>query len=521
MAQLRSKPLADFLSALGLQPTDGDEDTKRFSITQRIEAESVTALQFETVKPFADSYGPAIELAEINIRDVQMISFLGEDFSADDLQAQQERLDSGDECILRVSISKELLTRAVLGVDGSTAIFFFFFSELLERTMPRDLVAFEDAVWGEEIEYRRILVGDTDIRRSGMAFEIVGTQSVGIPQAARQISVDTAESIRRMRDGRIGNVSLEHPWIRNLTPNHVQLDDGSMGSHLEKTFSSLHIRLCMLYLCDRARRKDIGIGPAEIQAEYGLVKVFIPESGLIAPTIDGKANEHFANLVNWCYQARDGDPVKHWATDRLKLARVRIALELEPYPDTDTDRALQLVRMIGNVWMSMESHWRAFIEDRLSKYLDEEHKLESIASDAVRNAGERSVALTKTLTDTMLAAVAAVIGAAIAAAFRPTFDEDLFRVLVLSYAGYMLIFPGIYGLSSQVNQYKSFRKSFQHDKSHFVNLLDQSRVDQIVGNRDKESNLTYWRTFRSTLGGFVLAAAVAVAAAFIVPAVVC
>jgi len=520
MACLQSGPLAELLEALGVQVAHvRHENAKMFTIDPDVEPASVEAFTFTIANRFKDAYGEATEVAEISFGALPVIDILSDDLSEEYIERGKSELGAGQQCRLKISINKERLVQEVLGHDAQGNVFFFFAS-LAERYISNEFIEFEEAVWGEATEYRRMIIGDLDVRRTGEAFELIGTESLpGALDPVPHLSPSIVENMSKMREGRSINVAWEHSWVQHLTPVQIELGGKSQGTNLEAFFSALHVQLCMLYLCDRARRRLIKSGHPEIQAEFGDLKILIPERNPIAPTISVEANQGFAKLVNWCYELRDADSGYTWAADRLKLVRVRMTIELERYPEGDRMRLL--LGAIRQIWDSMESHWRAFIEDRLSKYIDEEHKLESIAADAVRNAGEKSVALAKSLSDTMLAAVAAVIGAAIAAAFRATFDEDLFKVLVLSYAGYILLFPGFYGLMSQVSQYKGLKKSFEKDKARFVDLLGEPRVRNVVGGRDRDANSTYWRTFWWTFSGFVVAVAAAVALAFIVPAVVC
>jgi hypothetical protein len=169
---------------------------------------------------------------------------------------------------------------------------------------------------------------------------------------------------------------------------------------------------------------------------------------------------------------------------------------------------------------ALDGQWRAFIEDRLGQYLEQERQLETLVNDVVRKFGERSAALTKSLSDTLLAAIAALIGSAIAAAFKTPFNSGLFRVGMLAYAGYVLIFPGSYGLGSQVGQYIDESRAFEHDKRRFQMLLGPVRVNAIVSDRITKAGTRYWCWFGLTVEGYVLAIAAAIVAAVVVPWIV-
>jgi hypothetical protein len=130
------------------------------------------------------------------------------------------------------------------------------------------------------------------------------------------------------------------------------------------------------------------------------------------------------------------------------------------------------------------------------------------------------MALTKGLSDALLAAVAVLIGSAIAAAFKAPFNVELFRVGVVAYAGYVLIFPGLYGMSSQFGQFLETRKAFDHEQRRFNALIGEEKTDTIIGERVAKAEQRYLRWFWLTVLGYVLAIAGAAFAALKVPSIV-
>jgi hypothetical protein len=287
-------------------------------------------------------------------------------------------------------------------------------------------------------------------------------------------------------------------------------------------FAAAHIQLCLLYTCDRARRRPTGPGEWETLAEYRgsqvTVRVPLREAHPAEAQVTGTVTGGFASLVDWCYRLRDEDTTRDWAPDRLQFIQVRIAQVLEQVPEAD--RLTTLIGQITNLVSGLGGRWRAFIEDRLGQYLDKEHQLETVVNQTVITFGEKTRELTKGLSDTLLAAVAALIGSAIAAAFKTPFNAALFRVGVLTYAGYALVFPGFYGLGSQVGQFLEIARSFDHEKTRFDALLGTDRTNQTVGNRITRAKSRYWRWFCFTVFGYAIAIAAAIAAALTVPSIV-
>ena len=130
--------------------------------------------------------------------------------------------------------------------------------------------------------------------------------------------------------------------------------------------------------------------------------------------------------------------------------------------------------------------------DTLDGYAQKAHELDVEVGSAISAFGERTAAVTKQVTDTMLAAVAAVIGSFIGAAFSDNFNEDIFVIGMYVYAGYVLAFPGVVGISSQVAQFVQARQHYAARRKRFSDVLSTPRVEAIEGSRIKTAKRTFW-----------------------------
>ena len=104
-----------------------------------------------------------------------------------------------------------------------------------------------------------------------------------------------------------------------------------------------------------------------------------------------------------------------WTSERLPFVQTRIAQALEGV--AEERRLSSFVEIMPTLLNSIDRQWKAFIDDRVSTYLDRVHALEEIVADAVDGFSQQIGLLTSNLTATMLAAVAVLIGSFIAAAF--------------------------------------------------------------------------------------------------------
>lgn len=518
--QLITAPLASFLSALGL-PAEAAEEAEWLSVSAKVDGQAVNDLDYSVVEQLVNCYGRSLT-AGLLLRDLPELE-IGPGMTSEVFHQKQANIVGSNSYELQLRIDKPVLLDQVLGAEAARGSVHYFFATSVEGLFAQGLDKVEKTIWGDTTAARRLLVGDIDLQRSGPAFQIVGGANLTVPFAALPpLSAAVSASIERMQADREEQISWDHQWVQRLTPVQLQLDGHPGHSRLEQLFAAAYVLLCLLYTCDRARRRP---GPSSgwvSQPEYqgGQVTVRVPvrEAQPIGTQLTDAMTHGFADLVDWCYRLRDEGAASDWAADRLQFTQVRIAQVLEPVPETA--RLLTLVGQITDVTAALDDQWRAFIEDRFGQYLDKERQLEGVVNDVVIAFAEKTTALAKSLSDTLLAAVAALIGSAIAAAFKAPFNAALFRVGVLTYAGYVLIFPGLYGLSSQVGQFLEIGRNFDHERKRFNTLLGTEKTNQIIDNRVTRAKKRYWRWFGFTLAGYAIAIAGAIFAAIVVPSIV-
>ena len=112
------------------------------------------------------------------------------------------------------------------------------------------------------------------------------------------------------------------------------------------------------------------------------------------------------------------------------------------------------------------------------------------------------------LTQTILAAVAVLIASFIAAAFHSPFNTALFRIGVLTYAIYVVLFPGAVGLISSASSLRRARCEFDTRIGRFRQTLYTEKVTEIVGTRVCAAQRYYYRWL-----GFVVVVYIVVAIA--------
>lgn len=520
MTQLVSGPLAAFLAALGARP-EAVETSERLNISLTIAGQAVTDLDFAVVTDLLDAYGAAIT-ADFSLADLPELE-IGPALTAEAFAQKKANFVAGDPYQVEVRVDKRALLDAALGPDAAVGSVHYFFATSVQGLLAQGLGELERAIWGDATEPRRLLVGDTDVHRTGAAFQVIGGTSLagGLPLLPA-LSEQFRSAVERMRSDRQEQISWDYQWVQRLTPLQLQLDGEPGGSELEALLAARHLQLCLLHTCDRARRLRGADGGWQVQPEYrggqATVRVPVAETQPVPVPVTAAVTAGFAGLIDWCYRLRDEGTTRDWAPDRLQFVQVRIAQVLEHVPEPA--RFGTLVGQASDLLTALDDQWRAFIDDRFAQYLDKERQLESAVNDVISTFGDKAAELAKGLSDTLLAAVAVLIGSAIAAAFIQPFNAPLFRVGVLAYAGYVLIFPGLYGLGSQVGQFLEIKDSFDHQRRRFESLLSREKTDQIVEGRVTRARKRYWRWFGYTVVGYAIAIGAAIVAAIVVPSIV-
>jgi hypothetical protein len=514
---LTVEPLSAFLRALTLTE-QASETAGGLGIYRRVTGEHVRAMPFEAVARLTAAYGDAIRKACIKVEDLPELE-IHPRMTQEEFERQRDRLDPRIEYTLDLQVDKHRLVAAALGEKHVSATVFWFFASSVENVLSKGLQEFEEAIWGERVdEGRLMLVGDTDLHNIGPMLVIAGgAQLADRPPRPPTPDTSVLRRIERIRAG-VEHISWDHPFTARLTPVHLELADEPGLTPLEKLLASAFVQLCLLYTCNRARRPD---NSGDMHAEYrggsGAVAVPFPAARPIPAQVSGQTSTALVSLVDWCYHSYE-ESSRDWITDRLQFFQVQLAHHLEAVPAEQ--RLGTLLATVADVRMSLDDQWRNFIDGKIRTYLDDERKLEELVQKVVQAFGERATALTKSLSDVMLGAIAALIGSAIAAAFKTPFNATLFRVGMLAYAVYIVIFPGLYGIGAQLGQFNDIKQAFVTDTARFTTLLGSDSVSGMVDGPERRARRRFYWWLGLTIAGFVIAAAGAVVLAFVLPSAV-
>jgi hypothetical protein len=431
-----------------------------------------------------------------------------------DIASFRTRVATAPDIEVAVSIDKPRFVERLFGVEATGAVLFVFVAAF-ERELRSGLGAVASGLWAAHPGRLVVLVLDTDVDLHGRCLHVLGGASL-----PAQIDVSTLPSIAPAALERVAGlrdrlVGWNEPFGGMLTPWHV-VASGTGPHTLQAALDARLLDLTLLYTCDRARRLEDG-PTASIAAEFRgrdhVSTVLFAERDVV--DIGDLERGALLSAVDWVYEL---DAVTQerpdWAPNRLPFLQTRVAQVLE---GSSGDRRLAFVRELPAILEGVRWMWKAFIEEKVSSYLDEVKGLEEIVADTTEKLSGSIGDLAKSLSDTMLAAVAVLIGTFIAAAFDSPFNERLFRLGVLTYGGYVALFPGVVGLFSAWRQRCRAEDSFTYRRSSFEAALGANRVSDIVGERIDSVTQSFKMTLAAVAAVYVLLVVGAVVAAVAVP----
>jgi hypothetical protein len=515
---LSARPLAEFAGLFGVSDTDlaDVERAERLAHTFPVPGARAARLRPEDARRLVSHYGSAVR---VEFRTGDLIELVVDENVTDrDVKLFASAATSGSDYDMVVRVDKPQLVRQLAGPPGDTQVVLFLFAEAACTALARGLAAFEADVWADPRRRLALLVLDSPLEFDGDYLTVLGGPALAHAGEAVGRPAPDPQRLSVVLDARDWHIDWQTRWTRALTPWHFAVAGTGGHPRLVALLRSQLVKLTVLYTCDRARSRERPGAPPEIRAEYRgseHVAVLPIDEHEPLPEITDRDLAAVLRVFDWCYQreGRLGQP--DWVSDRLPFVQTRVAQALESRPEPTRFHAFATA--MPYLIEGIEWHWKAFIEGKVSDYLDRVQQLETLVGDTVDRFGQQASELVKNLTDTMLAAVAVLIGSFIAAAFDTPFNDVLFRIGVLTYAAYVALFPGAVGLLASSRQLARVRAEFNARRARYNEVLYPDKVDEIVGSRIHDAVRSYWQWFIFVILCYLGVVAAAVAAAMVVP----
>lgn len=512
------RPLAALFQILELDREwlAGAERPTRLAGVTPVRGTLVQNLNKTLLDEIATEYGTAVRLI-FRVGDLGVFS-LEPGYSADDLSALVAAAPTTPTFNFEVEVDKGALIADRIGETDAVLQRLYFQREALLRALRAGIVSIEHDLWPTPTLPLRLIVLDAEVAIEGEALSIVGPASGLALAAPMQPPVDRPD-LERLSERRAEYIGWDSELSTALTPWHFVYSEATGDAAIRAQIDALVVLFSILFTCDRARTLPTQGGPPRIQAEFrGREYVAFVPVLQSQPFKDLSEAQRTAvlGLVGWCYQTQaSGANDVDWLGDRLLFVQTRVAQALEGRPEAERERVFATA--MPQIFEGVQWHWRAFIEGKVSEYLDRVQTLEAVVAEAVDRHAERTATLVKSLTDTILAAVAVLLASFIAAAFKDPFDATLFRIGLITYAGYVLIFPGALGLFAARGHAKQVDDSFDAQRAKFDEALFPDKVAAIVEHRPRKARDRYNRWWWCVAGIYLAVVLSAVLASWLVP----
>lgn len=492
------------------------ETASVLSVEATVSAKSAKSLARLDVESFVDAFG---EAGSMWIRDGDLPELTIESgvFDARELERLRGSTASSN-LLVAIRIDKTNLVDRLIPDVGGAQVVLFLFAEAADRLLSEGPKAVQEQLWSDQTRRLVLVALSSDELIRGSAISVVGGQA--LHAAADECKRPIPDELERISIWRNAFVGWDSRIETRFTPNHFRHESPSSGG-LARRLDTLAVGMAAMFICDRARPVDGADCEEFVQTEFrGREHVaFVPVRW--TDTLTGATRSDVTaalDVVEWCYQPISGRADDHSIADRLPFVQTRVAQLTENQPAEA--RLDAFVRIMPVVLEGVEWHWRAFVEGRVNEYLEHVRDLESVVDSTVERLSDNTSSLVKRLSETALAAIAVLIGSFIGAAFKTPFNADLFRVGMLSYAAYVVVFPLVIGVSSIRGDVKVALRAFTAKRANLARVLGDDRVATLVSERDSKATNRFSIWMWIVVGAYVVASAAAVVAATEVPDIV-
>ena len=397
----------------------------------------------------------------------------------------------------------------VLGVQQTEKLNWlpFLFSVTFNRLINNGIEnpgEFEKEVWpSDQTQKCCVVIFDEEFSANGDFLDIVGNSASVAPNPALP-SAEKLELESKRFESRRKSVGWEYEWLQYSTPSRFTTvcDEQFDSQHIHKSLSILNANVATLFMADRVRRQN-GIPVATFATEKSRCEIpFLVPEDTASPALVSEHCKEWVDISNWAY----GDK---WEPDRLRL--VQIAVAETPGLRADAN-STDLLWNSPKIHEDLKWHWKTFISDEVEKYTAEERSLEAEVAETVDKLDAQVSTMTKNISATVLGAVGVFIGTFIAAAFKDKFNKDVFLVGIVAYGIYVVIFPGIYGLTHNVLTFLSAIRIHKKRQDRVSRIIGRDKTSKIVGKEIYWAKWRYWIWF----GLSVLAMLLIIVACFVV-----
>lgn len=501
-----------------------------------LETERVLQLTAENLSELAGCFGRALtcrfsqhEEDRGNMEQLPAVLEVRPGLGAAELARFKEQVADTVQIAFLLRIDKgQMLAGAGFSAENCN-LYLYLFPEALDRFLgltapagtPRlamlNLQALEKGLWpGDDRRKAVLLLPGRDVWLDGDYLALVGGPQLAHWRQVVPVGGPDAGRPDTLYQQRLESATWDDKWLDYMTPAHLHVSvpeamapEAGVRDPLQDALNQHLVNLIILYTANRTE-----IYEGQWRSTYAdgnrLARVLLrsPAELAIDPQRLTQAGALY-ELFSWAYDSR-------WPTQQISFLQRSVTQELARKPAAfayDT-----LLSQAGSMFEDLDRRWDSFIAHKFEAYTAEERALEDYVNETVDAFAGQVSAMIKSVSDTMLAAIAALLGSFIAAGFgQNQFDETVFSVGMVVYALYVLAFPLAYNMSNQWTRYRALEESVGANRDRFIGQLGEERVDELVEGRLARSQRRFRLWFAVTVGVYLVAIALGLAASAVVP----
>jgi hypothetical protein len=419
------------------------------------------------------------------------------------------RLELNKSLLVEEKILSEL-SQSLFEEASHCKIFLFFFFASLDKIMSLDIEAIEKTLWGIE-GYRKIviLIPEHEINMNGPFLSIIGGTAVQKITEVLEQEKPVRETVESMYNKAQELLRWKGVEINHLTPLHFKTKGSASGSDPIHRAVCLHrAKMIVLYTANQTTLRNDGTFLAVFSSDKQRNEIVLNDLLSLKDQEIDTGSSKLLELVEWIYSSSKVE-------DSLYLYQLVVSRVLQITAPDDSYR----IMLLKADYISKELRWlwKSFVEGKIDNYMSQVKSLEDYVAASIQSFSDQISLIIKNVSETMFAAVGVALASFVAALFKDKFDPVVFRIGIITYVAYLLIFPFFYNMTYQKEYFKGSLKSFIRRRNRFNAILDSDKVDGIVGNQLKESKKRFRRWFNRAWNTYLCVSILAFLSAIFIP----
>lgn len=299
------------------------------------------------------------------------------------------------------------------------------------------------------------------------------------------------------------------------TPLELEVRGSGWDTVAGKLASRLAVHNALVFLADSVHVGDsAGTITATIRGHGQPIEIAVGPDLVVDHS---SAAKHSADLVRWVFSEEPDLSERNWLQERRSIAQSILHQELR---DVEAElRGSALGSAIVKAAQTAQWHWERFLAGELERH---SASVEAFAAEVESHAfatAARTSALASGVLDALRAAVVTILGSFLGAVLSSNFNAAIFRVGLVTYTVYLVLFAGVVGLGSALQQFTTSKSTYEERKARAEELLSAHKVEELEGTALSVSQWRFKFAFCSAIAIYLIVAVASIWAIVNVPSI--